>query len=162
MRYKPKNALEDEKLKKMIERKIALEEEEKFSKEKMDKRGNYAKYVREMYWPNVSLKKQLELEHVKSTLHNQNIRKSIEDYGEADDKGGKSSKDVGVYERPWRAAMARGPRSIDPNSSEFDRLPPFNQGSQSGVLLSPKPHTDVKMNPRTGQSSLTSSRYKKN
>ena len=54
----------------MLERKIALEEVGKFSKEKKDKRENYAKYVREMYWPNVSLKKQLELEHVKSTLHN--------------------------------------------------------------------------------------------
>lgn len=41
----------------MLERKLALEEGEKNNKEKMDKRDNYAKYVREMYWPNKSLKK---------------------------------------------------------------------------------------------------------
>jgi|TARA_B110000305_G_C19307932_1_gene572525 hypothetical protein len=38
--------------------------------EKANKIDNYAKYVREMYWPKVSVKKQLELEHVKGTLKN--------------------------------------------------------------------------------------------
>lgn len=71
--------MDDEKLKGIQEKRLVDLENKKFSKEKRDKIDNYAKYVREMYWPNVSLKKQLELEHVKSTLHNQNIRKSIED-----------------------------------------------------------------------------------
>ena len=48
------------------------------TKEKREKIDNYAKYVREMYWPKVSVKKQLELEHVKNSLKVQPIRKSQE------------------------------------------------------------------------------------
>lgn len=47
--------------------------------EKANKIDNYAKYVREMYWPKVSVKKQLELEHVKGTLKNAAIRKEDEE-----------------------------------------------------------------------------------
>jgi len=39
-------------------------------KEKKDKIDKYAKYVREMYWPKVSVKKQLELEHLKRAQKN--------------------------------------------------------------------------------------------
>jgi hypothetical protein len=41
----------------MQEKKLALLEGEKVSKEKREKIDSYAKYVREMYWPSVSLKK---------------------------------------------------------------------------------------------------------
>ena len=44
--------------------------QEQHVKQKKDKVGNYAKYVREMYWPKVSVKKQLELEVIKTTLKN--------------------------------------------------------------------------------------------
>lgn len=70
--------------------------------EKVNKIDNYAKYVREMYWPKVSVKKQLELEHVKGTLKNRAIEKSIE----SEEQG---HKKVG-YDKPWREAMAKNPR----------------------------------------------------
>ena len=88
----------------------------------------------------------------------------MEDYGANSEERIKSTKEVGAYDKPWRAAMARGPRSIDPGYNDLDRLPPHHQASHSGgVLLSPKPNTDVKYNSKMGgQSSQTSSRYKKN
>lgn len=43
------------------ERKLAMIEDEKIVKEKREKQDNYAKYVRETYWPSVSVKKKLEL-----------------------------------------------------------------------------------------------------
>ena len=33
-----------------------------------EKKSNYAKYVKEMYWPKVSARKQLELESIKEQL----------------------------------------------------------------------------------------------
>jgi hypothetical protein len=101
--------IDDEKYAQMQEKKLATIEAEKFSKEKRDKIDNYAKYVREMYWPNVSLKKQLELEHVKGTLHHKGLRSSIDD--ELFDADGKPIKkpNSGGYERPWRKAMKKGP-----------------------------------------------------
>jgi hypothetical protein len=53
-------------------------ENEKMTKEKREKVDNYAKYVREMYWPKVSVKKQLELEHIKNNLKVLPIRNSQE------------------------------------------------------------------------------------
>jgi len=47
-----------------------LELQEKMSKEKREKVDNYSKYVKEMYWPKVSVKKQLEMEHIIKTLKN--------------------------------------------------------------------------------------------
>jgi hypothetical protein len=40
-----------------MEKKNAMVETEKLTKEKREKIDNYAKYVREMYWPKVSVKK---------------------------------------------------------------------------------------------------------
>ncbi len=54
-----------------------MEEYEKQTKQKKEKIDNYGKYVREMYWPKVSVKKQLELEHIKSTLKTEVLRKSL-------------------------------------------------------------------------------------
>ena len=54
----------------MLKQKIA-EEEEKLIEEKkkmVDKKQSYAKYVKEMYWPKVSTRKQLELEQFKEKL----------------------------------------------------------------------------------------------
>jgi len=47
-----------------------LEQQEKQVKEKKMKIDNYSKYVKEMYWPKVSVKKQLEMEHIITTLNN--------------------------------------------------------------------------------------------
>ncbi len=47
------------------------------NKKKVEKIENYSKYVKEMYWPKVSAKKQQELESLK--LKNmKNIRRSVE------------------------------------------------------------------------------------
>ena len=61
---------------------------------------NYSKYVKEMYWPKVSVKKQLEMEHIITTLNNQSIRRSAEDISVDPDER------PGDYDRPWRAAMS--------------------------------------------------------
>lgn len=88
--------------------------------EKANKIDNYAKYVREMYWPKVSVKKQLELEHVKGTLKNQAIRKE-------DEEQAKKAK----YDKPWREAMVKNPRYdadgnlLRNNSSNALGLPPY-------------------------------------
>lgn len=37
-------------------------------KENTEKVGNYAKYVKEMYWPKASVRKQLELEQLKVNM----------------------------------------------------------------------------------------------
>ena len=47
-------------------------EEEQLTEDKKklhDKVNNYAKYVKEMYWPKVSESKKLELEHLKEQLN---------------------------------------------------------------------------------------------
>ena len=46
------------------------EEIEKSQREQKLKIDSYSKYVREMYWPKVSAQKQLELEHIRTTLKN--------------------------------------------------------------------------------------------
>ena len=55
-----------------------------------------------MYWPKVSVKKQLELEHVKGTLKNQSIRKD-----EDEEQGLKKNN---KHDKPWRDAMSKNPR----------------------------------------------------
>ena len=120
------------------------------SKDKRDKVDNYAKYVREMYMPAVSLKKQLELEHVKQTLHHPNLRKSIEE-SNLDDDGNpkpKANAEPGKYERPWRAAMSKGTRSVDHGMDELEKQ---RLGSEGPV--SPKPYNDIKKSSKL--SSLT-------
>lgn len=64
--YKPVH--DQEKIDEINEKKKLMVEYEQKTKEKREKIDNYAKYVREMYWPKVSVKKQLELEHVKNSL----------------------------------------------------------------------------------------------
>jgi hypothetical protein len=39
-----------------------MEEKENEKKQRAEKIGNYAKKVKEMYWPKASVKKQIELE----------------------------------------------------------------------------------------------------
>jgi len=46
------------------------------SRAKQEKVGNFSKYVKEMYWPKVSLEKRAQLERAKSSLANQPIRRS--------------------------------------------------------------------------------------
>lgn len=43
----------------------------------VDKVGNYAKYVKEMYWPKVSDKKKHELEEIKKGMKREKMRKSM-------------------------------------------------------------------------------------
>ena len=61
--YKPN--FSKEKLIEMNQKRKDYENNAKASKDHKEKIDNYAKYVREMYWPKVSLKKQLEMEHIR-------------------------------------------------------------------------------------------------
>ena len=65
---------------------------------------NYAKYVREMYWPKVSVKKQLELEHIKTTLKHSSLRKRAVELEQE-----KALHKGEAYEKPWRKAMSKNP-----------------------------------------------------
>lgn len=78
----------------MIEEEIKKEK----TKLKSEKTNNYSKYVREMYWPKASLKKQLEIQMQKEKLSEANkIRNSINVVEKA--SAGVNS------ERPWRQGM---------------------------------------------------------
>jgi hypothetical protein len=107
--------------KKMIELRRLKEKEQKV---RLQKIGNYSKYVREMYWPKASTKKQLELEIIKNTIETRSIRKTAdsqlrspnkgemgEDLNEIDlmGSGKPSKKKVGEYERPWLKNMMKTP-----------------------------------------------------
>jgi hypothetical protein len=46
-------------------------------KKLIDKVGNYAKYVKEMYWPKVSEAKKTELEMLKENPRSQKVRRSV-------------------------------------------------------------------------------------
>ena len=97
--YKP--LLKDkEKTEELLRAKKLLEEQEKQRKDQKQKIDNYSKYVREMYWPKVSVKKQLELEHIVTTLKNSSIRKSAGDLEAVSEQHGDE------YDRPWRLAMS--------------------------------------------------------
>lgn len=63
-------------------------------KQKHDKMSNYAKYVKEMYWPSVSQNKQSEMEQLRRKVEEQNTRRSVD--------APKPSRD----DKPWRAAIA--------------------------------------------------------
>jgi hypothetical protein len=55
------------------------EDSEKVMEEKKkaaEKVGNYAKYVKEMYWPKVSLKKKMELQSIRDEFKITPLRKS--------------------------------------------------------------------------------------
>ena len=49
----------------MLQLKKLKDEEQKLKAQKLD---NYSKYVKEMYWPKLSPKKQLELEIIRNTI----------------------------------------------------------------------------------------------
>ena len=59
----------------------------------VEQRNNYSNYVKEMYWPKVSMKKQIELEQLKNSLKNIKFVKKLEDIN--DPVNGKNYK-------PWR------------------------------------------------------------
>ncbi|CDW87268.1 UNKNOWN [Stylonychia lemnae] len=76
LRYKIKESLNLSVIDpKKIEDEKILEERKKYT----DKVRNYAKQVKEMYWPKVSETKQLELEQRIDQLRSQNIRRSVND-----------------------------------------------------------------------------------
>ena len=62
----------------MLKQKMAEDEERMYEEKKKmaDKKQSYAKYVKEMYWPKVSTRKQLELEQFKEKLKSQNLRRA--------------------------------------------------------------------------------------
>lgn len=112
-----------------------------------------------MYWPSVSLKKQLELEHVKSTLHHDNIRKSVDQQrlsGAEANAGPKSGSGL-RYERPWRKAMAKGGRTLEQGASESSK-----PRAASEVPGSPQPYENIKRTARSGVTPINVKRYGKN
>ena len=65
-----------------------------------------------MYWPKVSVKKQLELEQIRSTLKTTALQKSptkIEESDEEDDIK-IPGKQYLNYDKPWQLAMSRKKR----------------------------------------------------
>ena len=122
---------------------LPQENEKLIVKEKVDKINNYSRYVREIFWPKVSVKKQLELEHIKSNLKNQNIRRSAQDLQNLDENGNiqnSPKKRVGGYERPWRKAMSKNPLSLDTAGVDSRNQ---NQGGGTAAQ-SPGPYADLK------------------
>ena len=79
-------------------------QEEKQIKEKREKQDNYAKYVRETYWPSVSVKKQMELEqNISNISYFQRIRNSIDQNNAENTHNSRSlSKSPPRNARPWR------------------------------------------------------------
>lgn len=77
-----------------------------------EKKENYAKYVKEMYWPKVSAKKQQELEYNKRHIRHVSLRKSAHEVETPGKSGIKKSPIRNgssiVYDRPWRAAIGKG------------------------------------------------------
>ena len=137
--YKPNN--DQDKIDEINEKKKIMVETKEKTKEKRDKIDNYAKYVREMYWPKVSVKKQLELEHVKNSLKVQPIRKSQESLHEdpvLDENGNEivlaNPKKHLNYERPWRDAMSK-----KPNKGSMDRNNSYASLQPKGLPRSPMP-----------------------
>jgi hypothetical protein len=105
MHYKPNSEQIDE----IFEKRKQIKDMEQKKMEKKEKLDNYAKYVREMYWPKVSVKKQLELEHIRSNLRNQPLRKSMEDMPPENEDAANSRKHLN-YDKPWRDRMSKKPR----------------------------------------------------
>ena len=73
-------------------------------KEKRNKQSNYAKYVKEMYWPKVSVKKQLEMEHIITTLKHTSLKKK-DDASGSEEEEAPEELPKGEYHKPWRDAM---------------------------------------------------------
>lgn len=67
--------MRNEDVKKLNQLRRLKEKEQQVRLKKLD---NYSKYVREMYWPKVSEKKQLELEIIKNTIETRSIRKTAD------------------------------------------------------------------------------------
>ena len=73
-----------------------------------------------MYWPKVSVKKQLELEQFKSTLKTEALRKSVSRPEDSDEDDVKiPGKKYLNYEKPWQLAMSKKKRddTLDRNDS---------------------------------------------
>ena len=69
--------------------------------------------VREMYWPKVSVKKQLELEVIKTNIKNKSIRRSAADLHNLDENPRlQPNKGLGYHDKPWRKAMSKGPSDL--------------------------------------------------
>lgn len=74
LKYKPHlTDFKDEQRQKMVEEEERLREEKRKIQEKI---GNYAKYVKEMYWPKVSDTKRQELQVLKSSILTQPRKRS--------------------------------------------------------------------------------------
>ena len=89
-------------------------------KENSTKVENYAKYVKEMYWPKASVRKQLELEQLKINMKHQPVRKSEQDAS--------PEKKAGAY-RGWR-------NSVQDNAENLDYTPgkkSKHHSSQKGI-----------------------------
>ena len=73
--------------------------------------NNYGKYVKEMYWPKTSVKKQVELQLLQNELRSKQVRRSAMDLQSVGDEDGTTSgspKRRGLgYERPWRKAISK-------------------------------------------------------
>ena len=106
-------------------------------KRKVEKIDNYSKYVKEMYWPKVSSKKQQELESLKIKNLKYN-RRSVERSPEQLMK--KGSVPESGYERPWRAAITKEGRQVS-SSNVIDvsnrGMPKFGGADSSFKTLSP-------------------------
>jgi len=73
-----------------------------------------------MYWPKVSVKKQLELEQIKSTLKTEALRKSVSRPEDSDEDDVKiPGKKYLNYEKSWQLAMSKKKRddTLDRNDS---------------------------------------------
>ncbi len=60
-----------------------LEQSREERRKAKDKIHNYAKYVKEMYWPKVSTRKQVELQAIREHIDKRNIRRSVNDLSSA-------------------------------------------------------------------------------
>lgn len=85
-----------------------------------------------MYRPAVSVKKQLELEHVKASLRHQALRKSAKNlHGrELSSAGGDEVKKGVNYDRPWRGAMARRHDSNGSRNLDIFNNTPYNDKNE--------------------------------
>jgi len=121
-------------------------------KEKRLKTDQYSKYVREMYWPKVSVKKQLELEHIKTTLRNTSIRKSAKDLEDVDEeedpKGTPGGKKMNGYEKPWRDAMSKNPHR---GSESVKGSPSYNERFPASAKKDMKTQRFMSQDPSTGR-----------
>lgn len=72
LRYKPSTGVRE-----LDSQKVKMEEETLVEEKKklVDKVNNYAKYVKEMYWPKVSESKVMELQQIKENLGSQKVRR---------------------------------------------------------------------------------------